>query len=511
MEIAVQCAQLAVALFGTLLLALECWYERRGRNGTARVLRDRTFAALTVLGVAAYVNFGTLHEGRFIHIWDTYHYYVGAKYSPELGYDLLYRCTAVADAESGLRREVETRTMTDLRTNQQVTTLDILLHPETCVRRFSPARWDSFKYDVAWFRERVDWRTWHQMQRDHGYNATPVWNALGHLLADLSPASDLQITCLALLDPVLLVAALALLRRSFGWRACAIAALTLGTFYPSRFYWTGGAFLRFDWLFCIVAGLCALKKERPLLAGAALAYAAVLRLFPAVLLVGPVLAALDHVRRTRTWNPAHLRLFAGAAIAVAIAVPSALAISGDCGESFVENTIKHAETPLTNHMGLPTLLSYRPDTTVRQLRERTTADLWPRFKQARLEALSDARPVIIAAGLVVLVLLVRAARHELWRITALSLVLIAVFLQLTCYYYVFVIALAVLAERRPRIGVVLLGMCAASMLVATVLAPRVGMDETYLACSLVTMLGLFAAWALGLVDTGRVARRPALR
>jgi hypothetical protein len=151
------------------------------------------------------------------------------------------------------------------------------------------------------------------------------------------------------------------------------------------------------------------------------------------------------------------------------------------------------------------VLAYRPDTTVRQLRERATANLWPRFKQARQDALQAARPVIVAAGLVVLVLLVAAARGEPWRAAALSLVMVPVVLQLTCYYYVFVIALAVLAEHRPRAGVALLGMCAASMAVALGLAARVGMDELYVALSVVTLVGLGATWALA--RRGRGYRR----
>jgi hypothetical protein len=354
---------------------------------------------------------------------------------------------------------------------------------------------------VAWFRDRVYRHTWRRIQRDHGYNATPVWNAIGHLLTNLAPASDRQITCLALLDPLLLAASFVLLGWAFGWRVSAIAAVMLGTYYPSQFYWTGGAFLRFDWMFCVIAGLCALRKGRPFLGGAALACAALLRLFPAALFVGPALAALSHLIRARTWRADHVRLFAGAAVAVAVAVPAALAISGDPGRdgrmSFIANTIKHVDTPLTNNMGLPTILSYRRDTTVRQLREAGTKDLWPRFRQARRAAVRDLVPVIVATGLTLLGLLWFAGRrHETWKIAVLSLALIPTFLQLTCYYYVFVMVWAVLAERRPIVGVALLAMCAGSMAIALGLMPRAGMDETCVALSIVSVLGLGTTMAL---------------
>src|SRR5437764_431125 len=61
--------------------------------------RDRVLAGLGALGLLFYFNMGFLHFGNFIHAWDTYHYYVGSKYFPELSYDLLYDCTAVADVE----------------------------------------------------------------------------------------------------------------------------------------------------------------------------------------------------------------------------------------------------------------------------------------------------------------------------------------------------------------------------------------------------------------------------
>ena len=40
----------------------------------------------------------------------------------------------------------------------------------------------------------------------------------------------------------------------------ALALLVFSTNFPSRFYWTGGAFLRWDWLFWMIASACLLKK-----------------------------------------------------------------------------------------------------------------------------------------------------------------------------------------------------------------------------------------------------------
>lgn len=524
---AVLLAQLALALAGAAAWAAAAWRRRRAtgaprwrgssapppeRGAPARSplasvgqasprprWRAAAWCAVTALGLLAYTGFGRFHSGRLLHVWDSYHYFIGAKYFAELGYQGLYECTAVADAEAGLRRQVATNTITDLRTNLQVRTFDVLIHPEGCLRRFSAARWAGFARDVAWFRARVDGQTWRRMQRDHGYNATPVWHLVGARLANLGPASDELVGALAMLDPLLLAGALVLVGWAFGLRAVALAALVLGTCYPARLYWTGGAILRLDYLACALAGLALLRRGRPALAGAALAHAALLRLFPAALLVGPALVAVAQLARARTLPRELRRLFAGALLWCALIVPPALAVAGDGGLAFVRNTQKHAATPLTNHMGLATALSYRPDRTVRALRSapgHRPATLWPRFKEARRAAERQTWPVRALAVLAGLALLWRARRHELWRVSALGLVLVPAALSLTCYYYVFAVALAVLAERRPAAGAALLAWCAASLAVGLFLEPRVELDEAYAAQSALAVLGLGAVAAL---------------
>ena len=54
---------------------------------------------------------------------------------------------------------------------------------------------------------------------------------------------------------------------AFGWRTVCVALAVFATNFPSRFYWTGGAFLRWDWLFYFVGGVCLVKKEQPFLGG----------------------------------------------------------------------------------------------------------------------------------------------------------------------------------------------------------------------------------------------------
>jgi hypothetical protein len=274
-----------LALLGLALLHWGVKLRREGRPDAHRKRRDRLLATLGVLAGLTYINFGFFHFGNFTHDHEWTHYYLGSKYFAELSYERLYDCLSIADAEDGLRRRVELRPITNLRTNLVEKTADLLAHPERCTAHFTAARWQAFKRDAAFFRARQSAKRWDDLQLDHGYNATPVWNAAGRLLTGTGPASTTQLYALAMLDLAYLAATLAVIGWAFGWRVLAVALLVFATNFPSRFYWTGGSFLRWDWLFYLVAGIACLRRERFALGGAALAYAAALRIFPVFLFI----------------------------------------------------------------------------------------------------------------------------------------------------------------------------------------------------------------------------------
>ncbi len=486
--------RLALAILGLAALGWGYWLAHEGRPTQHQRPRDRLLMALGLLGAIAYPNWGQLHFGNFIHTWDTYHYYVGSKYFPELGYDRLYECTAVADLEVGYEA-VKKRVITDLRTNDMVKVDQILAHPERCKQHFTPARWADFVHDVQWFRKRVGAQRWEEIQHDHGYNATPVWNMLGHALANLSRANLVQVTFLALLDPLLLLGAAALLYWAFGWRVTAVALLVLGTSYPNRYYWTGGAFLRHDWLFWLVACVCLLKKERYFLAGASIAYATLLRLFPGFVVVGPVLAAADLLIRERRLDRRYLRFFAGGAAATLLLVGASFVLSGgvETYQRFWQNTVKHANTPLTNHMGLRTALSYRPSTIGARLRDGSLTDPWSVWKAARLRNFEQLKPLFYLAVLGSMALLYFAVRHSghvPWMAASMSVAMIAVGAELTCYYYCFVIALAPLALLRREVGLLLVAWATVTQAIGQALFRgwSTWLDEQYTAMSFASLV-----------------------
>jgi hypothetical protein len=66
---------------------------------------------------------------------------------------------------------------------------------------------------------------------------------------------------------------------------------------PGQASWTAGAFLRNDWLVLLVASVCLARRGWPAAAGVAIASAAALRLFPALLLALPLVAIAHRTRR----------------------------------------------------------------------------------------------------------------------------------------------------------------------------------------------------------------------
>ncbi|MEZ5313735.1 MAG: hypothetical protein R2862_08850 [Thermoanaerobaculia bacterium] len=214
--------------------------------------RTAPWIAACGLAVLTYFNFGFFHFTNYIHNWDTFHYYLGAKYFPELGHDGLYDCVTVADSRSAdpeTRPRAAARTVRDLRSNELVPGERILEHPERCLDRFHGDRFASFSADLAWFRERESRDRWDEhggprLQRDPRLD-----DRRDDLRESRSGDGPLDRPAHRAGPPLLLVGLAAVLIRGFGLRTATVALLVLATGFPSRFYWTGGSFLRWDWLF----------------------------------------------------------------------------------------------------------------------------------------------------------------------------------------------------------------------------------------------------------------------
>lgn len=130
------------------------------------------------------------------------------------------------------------------------------------------------------------------------------------------PAGSLPITFLRLLDPALLLLMWGCVCWAFGWRIACVAAVYWGTNYAAPFGWTGGGTLRQDWLACSVIGIALLRLCRTASAGCLLGLATLVPL-----------SALG-TGGFRSWS------------------------------DFARNSRLHLDTPLANHVGLKTVLSY---------------------------------------------------------------------------------------------------------------------------------------------------------
>jgi len=513
-----------LALGAGLLLLWGAVLRRRGRGEHRRRLRDRALAALGLLSAAAFFNFGRFHFGSWVHVWDTYHYAIGAKYFPELGYTGLYEATLAAERAAGLLPPGAVVPLRDLATNV-LGAADADAALARWPQRLG-ARWEAFVTDVLWFRTHTQPDRFRQTLVDHGYNATPVWGILGGLVARAAgPMTDRSVLLLTLLDPLLLLGAWILLGRAFGWRTACAALVFWGTNYPGRFFWNGGSYLRMDWLAAAVAGVALLKLGRPRLAGAALATSALLRVFPGALLLGIGLAAALRLARERRLEAVRgeLRVAQGAFGAAAILLPLSLlaaggftSVRGSAWSEFAANSRKHLATPLTNNVGLGTAVTWRPSTNGRTLVAPDAREPWSPWKDAKVAALRSARPLRAVLAALFLAATARALRgRPAWAAAAAGAGLVFVLADLTCYYASVLLLLGLLAAEREEAGVVTSLLSAATGAVPFL----VGWIDDVSALESVLVLAAFAlllallsrGGGLAVAATPRAARRRSAR
>jgi hypothetical protein len=468
--------KMLLAFAGAALLLWSHRSKQRGTDHRHKRLRDGLLLALGIVGFTGYFNWGAYHFPQRAHIHEFFHYYVGAKYFPELGYTGLYECANVAEAEQGFRRRVELRKIRNLRENERVSAAYVLEDPERWkqgfIRPFTPERWESFKHDIAYFRDRSGVEAWEHALQDHGYNPSPMWNVAGFFFSNLGPASDALIDgFLAWIDPLLLLVAFGFITWAFGWRIAAVAALFFGTNEPALYFWTGGAFLRQDWFLCAMVGICLLQRGKPALGGASLAVSTLLRVFPAGFFVGIGLRFLWLLVAERRIDRTGLRIILGAAVATAILVPVSSMVAGgfQAWPEFVRNTAKHAATPLTNNMGLHTVVAFRWESRQKVMYDPSQADPFHNFREARKEAfrgpLGRSIFLLAVAGYLALLFVVARREMEWWVLAAFGFGVIPIVLELTCYYYSFLTAAALVGKKREGVSIGLLALAGVSQFI----------------------------------------------
>ncbi len=455
-----------IAALATGLLVLRTWRERRA--GPTRI-ENAALGLLAIASVFAWWNFLQFHHPHYIHLADTFHYYIGARYFPELGYSRLYDCTEVANARlAGPRGQIPS-SLRDLSTNTIVSSASILAEPERCTKHFSAERWRDFERDVAMFRNRLPPARWKRLLLDHGYNGTPFWTLVGGALAAGSGGFWSRVRWLTWIDPLLLLVMWGCAGWAFGWRGAAVGVIYWGTCYPGQFDWNGGAFLRQGWLAASVCGVCLAKREHYRAAGFLIAVAGLLRVFPALLALPiGIQVAARALRRQRTWLlPEHRKLLVGAACAIGVLLPASMLANGTSAwADFVRNSRLHLRTPLLNHAGLKTLVAFDPDTRSQMLFDRELTDPLTRWKQTRIDQ-SERRFWLYAAALAGFVVLLRfGANQPVWVLALLGVAAIPIATELTSYYMTVLCGFGLAASRRPVVGAALCALAASGWLFA---------------------------------------------
>jgi hypothetical protein len=456
-----------------LALGLIAYGWRLRRSGRGRKLHRLRGVALGVLAIlvfaSAYGFFAWRHPGG-VQTHDFYHYYLNAKYFPELGYFDLYKCTAAALAEEG--RGPQQARIRDLRRFLERTVVDTAALGARCDGAFSSERWQAFRADLRWFDSVFIGGQWKKVLKDQGYNASPVWTLVGRPMASVFPAENAPMRALARLDLVIVIVSFAFIGWAFGFEMLCIAALVWAANPLNRYFWIGDAFLRYAWFGAFVIGICLLRKQKHFGAGVLLALASLLRLFPALFIVSYGVGALRRWLRGDGFGHGFREFALGAALATLVLPLLAIPVSGRGTDVFTEfgaNIGRWSSITPSNSIGLPALLSLTP-----RVREpervggeaiRSQAEL----QDSRDEVFAQRRPIYVGVIVLFLVFLWKALeRAEDWEAACLGFVPILILIDVPAYYASFMVAPVLLAEGRPRIGitalVAMIGLCLATLI-----------------------------------------------
>ena len=461
---------------------------------TARLL----LLPLGFCGFASWWNVGHFHFDHYIHIWEQYHYFIGAKYGPELRYGLLYDCTTAADLANGQKKGLEKRKVRKLATDNELgDTKAIMDNPKLCTDHFSKKRFEDFRKDIRFLRSRFSPDRWDKSQTDHGYNATPVWGIVARAVVDrVGDLNWKKIEYLGSIDTVLLILMWIFAYWAFGFEPVMVALICWGFNYPGRFYWNGGGLLRYDWLLWLVVGLGFLRKKQNFLGGVFLTYTTLLRIFPGFVVAALVLKALYRMLRERRFvlSREHTAFAAGCVITIAVLIPaSSWSMGGlDAWPQFVRNSQKHIETALTNNMGLKTVLGYDFGTRAAVIQDNKAEDPYKGWKDARKYFYHKRTPIFLTLIALFCLLLAKAGdRSEDWETACMGVGLIVIASELTCYYYAFMLAYGLMWDRRK-----LPGMLAAAWSATTAFSDRLPWnDDRYTLMSLLCVLMVVAVTA----------------
>ena len=506
-------------LLGVLALGALAWEAIRSAEGRPVARRHRKLAAgaLSAAAVIAFFQFFQVGYRDFYHRWDFFVEYLGARY-PELDYHHTYECVAVAESQlpNGSAapddrplQDVRTRKLRDLHAhgNNIVETTEILEHPEHCTERFTPARWEAYRQDVAFFRRAMWGNYWRDAQKDQGYSGTPTRMVLARLLIPGRPLTTGWVQALAAIDVVMTAVMFGLIAWAFGWRAMSVTIVFWGVQDLGPFYWLGGSFLRQDWLLCLIASHCLMRRRHFAAAGVVLALGAWLRVLPVFFFAGPAVLLVASVVR-RDVDRRLVRFFASATVTSALVLGATAVHPGThAWPSWLDHMSVHRTSALTTDVGLMPALVHRPENRMQVAKDPRLSDPFARWKEGRQRVRHEIGWLITGVRLVGMGLFVLAclrARRP-WIALGLGVVPVVLLPVVPCYFWVALLPIGLLTRARPGLE--------APLLLAAVLTQvchlRLGFfDDRFTAMSVV-VVALVAAVLGSFIGPWRRAPSPA--
>ncbi len=420
---------------------------------------------LVVLVLASGINYMRYSPNVFLKQLDAYdlvHYYLGAKYFDELGYFDLYPAMLLVDVEHGpYNRKSRFYRAQDKEHGYRERTPLSHAHQrgrEVRDKHFTPERWRAFEHDFLVIQRNhgLGAGLWNTLINDRGFNGTPVWLMFARPIANAFPVEWIKALCW--LDVALLTLALLALAWAYGRNTALFALLFLFLTYSLRWPYVTWAFLRYDWVSCLLIAMALLKKGKFPFAGVLTGYAALVRLFPAAWMFGPfmqgVFGLFDGKKPFKERINKKLVLFAtGFVLCVGLLEGAAIGIFGmDAVRTHAHNITEHIkpEELSSRRVGFALAYSYHG--------KQTPKNLAPERK-IQIKHESGSRTFLAALLLIALGYAARKKRPD----ESFALGAIPFFMLSTASYYYYVCRITLIAwhasdldKHRNRVGLTIL-------------------------------------------------------
>lgn len=398
---------------------------------------------------------GRALTGTHLRTWNVYHYHVGSKYFPELGYRDLYAATLAADdawlaaggdPAAGFAHITHTRDMT---------TYEIVTRREAVAgfdpSPFTPERFAELGRDTRALGPRLQASMWDKVFKDWGYNPAPPWTVIGRPLASLIPPDSPALWLIANSDVPLFALMFGFLWWGFGLRAALMATLWVNVIHFNRGRFAGG-FFQYDWLASMVISLALYRRGRGAAAGAVLSWGAMTRVFPGLMAVPIAALALAALARSKGSLPGRIdrrRLrFLSALAACCLLLALAACFTGRGPRVWVEWTddiLRHADAVQLDpqQLGAGRLAQHHPTA------ERPLKGHHQGTREERLDAGRGMKLALQLLGGLLLLAAIIGRRDE----DAMILMLFAAFLAVTVTrYYGTAWVILLLLGSRERAG-----------------------------------------------------------